>query len=211
MKRRCAAVLCLILILLLASMLLSACVVKLEIAGDYQRPDRLGMTVKIHMGEEIPTVIEIICVGDDIYAQGPGIGLWTTSEELERDGSAIYVRWFERFADSITQVVNSFRVTEMLASEEIDEVLYYHFKGTVDPAVLENPEMNTPAGFSEPLEAEIWIGKDDFLVRRLTATGKLDFGDIDEEMSMALAVLSLTYEFSHFNEPITIEAPETSS
>ena len=58
------------------------------------------------------------------------------------------------------------------------------------------------------MELELWIGKDDYLIRQL----KHDMYSSAEGAEQAeWATTSLVQKYYDFNEPITIESPETAS
>ncbi len=208
MRRRSIIALCL-LGHIMTTMLLAACVIGWEIAGDYQRPDKIHMTLNFSMGGEEALAIEMIQIGGTLYVLDPDIGDWVTSEEYEADDSGMMIPEFGGFGDSIIQMISAFQVSEILASEEVGGIPCYRLKGTIDPANMKAIGMDSSNYKYDAMEAEIWIGKSDFLARRLMATGIFDSETESNSLSMERANFSFSYEFSRFNEPVTIETPET--
>jgi hypothetical protein len=204
---RCKTAIPFFLVLVICTVLLSACLIRIEMDGDYQKPDRYRMTVNTSMGEEKLPSVEVIWIGEAVYVLDPETNRWVIPEEFESGDSDISLTGLDNFADSIIQMVNAFQVTEMLENEGVNGTLCYHLKGTIESTELEDLEMDLSMYDSDVLETDIWIGKDDFLIRRMTTAGTLGSGTGGDETLEQAARIALTYELSHFNEPVTIEAP----
>ena len=85
-------------------------------------------------------------------------------------------------------------------SEDVGGVDCYRVTGKVQADKLK-PLLNTAEGTQE-LDMELWIGKDDMLLRRLRLTGPIS---PDEDANAVRTV-----ELSKFDEAVQIAAPETS-
>jgi hypothetical protein len=64
-----------------------------------------------------------------------------------------------------------------------------------------------PTG-SEKLTAELWICKSDYLVQQMKIEIEMEDGSLDAEIPISGGLFTLTYQFSAYNKPVTIEAPE---
>jgi len=135
------------------------------------------------------------------------------------------------------------KVAEKLADEKIQEQNTYHYLLTLDKENLKQfvvnltEIMNKYYGFDDlvnmseedmqeisegideffeatgGIDFEIWIGKKDKLIYRVTGQKSFDLSEIDvEEMEEGEGILSLDFDmsFSKFNEPVEIIAPEDS-
>jgi len=206
MKRLCVLI-SMILGLILILLIFTACMFKVEMEGDYVAPDSIKMTIMVSMAGEKSPAIEIVKIGDTVYAKDPENQQWMMAADVESyqefAGSGI-----DDFATNSMELINAFAGTSLLSDEQINGVLCYHVKGTVDATKLEDssPEFE-PMGM-ETLSAELWIGKDDFLVRRMVLEAEADMLSSDTEMPMPGGGFSFTYEFSNYNEPIIIEVPQ---
>lgn len=123
---------------------------------------------------------------------------------------------------------------EVLPDEVIDGVSCVHYRGSYDPfhldALREQIENETDPDLKEMLQhilevqeqlkeememtavAEVWIGKDDYLVRQKCVTQSWKMTD-DEDINGTLFPVGtkVTFtgilKFSNFNEPVKIEVP----
>jgi hypothetical protein len=186
---------------------LAACVIQVALEGDYVAPDRLRMTVNLGLGGEEFLAIEVVSIGDTSYVLDPDTGRWVTSDEFEDNNPNLSILDLD-FADSVLQMIRAFRFTSLLDTQIVDGAPCYHFAGILDSAALETLDLEAPAGGGEPLHAEIWIGKDDLLIRRFTASGAGDSETSSDDGPASDAGITITYEFSQFNEPVSIEAPD---
>jgi hypothetical protein len=152
--------------------------------------------------------IEIVKIGETVYGKDPESQQWMMADDVEgyQEFSGI-----EDFVTAYIQFINAFEGTSRLSDEEINGVLCYHLQGTIDTAKLEDSSSEFTTTEMETLNADLWIGKEDFLVRRMILEVQADTSSSGTEMPMSGGSLSFTYEFSKYNEPITIEAPQLTS
>lgn len=117
-----------------------------------------------------------------------------------------------------------FRITDKLPSEKINGQGTYHYAYLIDtekiPAVTkqayeiimgekmpdeESKKAEEAFGKAKPITGEIFIGKNDKYLHRLT--GNADFS---EEVNKNSARLNFTFDLSDHNKPIDIQAPASS-
>jgi hypothetical protein len=197
-----------ILILVLIPLLFAACIFKVEMEGDYVAPDSLKMTMVISfLGEKFPE-IELVKIGETVYAKDPETQQWMMADDVEsyQEFSEI-----EDFITASNQFINAFKGTSLLSDEEINGVLCYHVQGAVDATKLEDSSSELASMEIETLSTELWIGKEDFLVRRMALEVKVDDLSNGAESPLSGGSFSFNYEFSKYNEPIIIEAPQLAS
>jgi lipoprotein LprG len=161
--------------------------------GDVLVPDKLkGKVGGTFAGIAIST--ELIVVGHDYFLKTPFGSSW---QKIDVDTLP------EAFFDpekGILAVIQGASGLENDGSEDVGGVDCYRVAGKVEADVLK-PLLSTAEGTQE-LEMEIWIGKDDMLIRRLRLTGPVS----PEEGKDAVR----NVELSQFDEAVTITAPETS-
>ena len=157
-------------------------------------------------------VVEFIIIGDKQYIRDSDQSR-TTSVAVA--GSSILGK------EEALKLLDSLTDLEELPDEKIDGVDCLHYRGRVDMdrMVEEQKARLDPAqpGYEEILkgleqlrnmkiEVELWIGKDDYLIRQMkqdTQVPSEDIGQWDTSSAM--------WKFYDFNEPITIEPPEMAS
>ncbi|PIZ96842.1 MAG: hypothetical protein COX80_00375 [Candidatus Magasanikbacteria bacterium CG_4_10_14_0_2_um_filter_33_14] len=113
-------------------------------------------------------------------------------------------------------------VTEKLKSEKLNDVNTYHYKFVINKDGLkefllalqdivpdESSLNRSIEDFDETFkdfpehEGEIWIGKKDSLLYKVTFSAKVQEEGVD-------ATIALSYEFKNYNKPVLIEEPEES-
>ncbi len=188
--------------------LFTACMIKMEIEGDYVAPDSLKMTMTAAFNGEKSPEMELVKIGETVYAKDPESQQWMMADEVEsyQEFSEI-----EDFVTAFIQFINAFEGTSLLTDEEINGVLCYHVKGTIDSTKLEDTSSEFPSTGMGSMSAELWIGKEDSLVHRMALEVTADDSSTDTATPISGGRMSFTYEFSKYNEPIIIEAPQLSS
>ena len=73
MIRRCSIITASILMITVIG-ILASCMISVEIEGDYVEPDKVQMTLVMEMNGETSPAIEVIAIGDEIYARDPETG-----------------------------------------------------------------------------------------------------------------------------------------
>ena len=136
---------------------------------------------------------EFIIIGDKKYAREAA------------DGRLYIIAW-SRFIPSkehTLEILDSLTDLKKLPDEKIEGVDCYHYWGRVDmERMIEEHKAELEQLSTMKHNVELWIGKEDYLIRQI-------IHDMDgfplEGTSRAVA------KYYDFNEPITIEPPETAS
>ncbi len=191
--------------LVVAVSILAACIIAVEIEGDYVEPDNLHMSMVIEMnGEKLPG-IEVVKISEDVYVKNPETQQWMRGEDVEE-----YEQYqgLEEFALNSIEYILAFEGTDMLGDEDINGIPCYHVKGIISPEKIPDSTKELLSTDTESFIAELWIGKGDYLVHQMMLEIEMEDAYDDPEMTIPAGSFTLTYQFSRFNEPISIEAPE---
>jgi hypothetical protein len=116
-----------------------------------------------------------------------------------------------------------FKITATLPSEKINDVDSYHYQYTTDPQEAKNytilskeisekksltqsekEEINKSTEGSTPVTGEIWIGKQDFNLYKLTTKYETNV------TSQTAITFDSTLSFKNYNKPTSVEKPEKS-
>jgi hypothetical protein len=206
--KRLHVLISIILGLILITLLFTACMVKVEMEGDYVAPDSIKMTMTASIaGEKSPT-IELVKIGDAVYVKDPETQQWMTEKEVE---SYQEFTGIEDFALANIEFINAFEGSSLLSDEEINGVPCFHVKGTVDATKLEDSSKEVASMEMGILDAELWIGKKDYLVRQMLLKVQAGASTSTTELPMSGGSFSFIFKFSKYNEPITIDAPQINS
>jgi lipoprotein LprG len=161
--------------------------------GDVLVPDKLkGKVGGTFAGISIST--DLIVVGKAYYLKTP-FGTGWQKIAVDTLPSAFFDP-----EQGILAVIQGASDLKNDGSEDVGGVDCYRVTGKVQ-AVKLKPLLNTAEGTQE-LDMELWIGKDDMLLRRLRLTGPIS---PDEDANAVRTV-----ELSQFDEAVRIAAPETS-
>ena len=193
-------------VLLIAAIgILASCMISVEIEGDYVAPDKVHMTLVMEMNGETSPAIEVIAIGDDIYALDPETGEWMRDEEV-----AEYENYagLEEFALGSVEYMKAFEGTSMLEDEDINGIPCFHIQGIINPENMIDAAQELIPDETEPMTAELWIGKNGYLVHQMVIGIELKENSEDTEIPINAGSFNFTYQFSQHNEPITIEAPD---
>ena len=184
--------------------ILASCMISVEIEGDYVAPDKVQMTLVMEMNGETSPAIEVIAIGDEIYARDPETGEWMRDEEV-----AEYEDYagLEEFALGSVEYMEAFEGTSMLEDEDINGISCFHIQGIVNPEKMVDAAQELVPDASEPMTAELWIGKSDYLVHQMVIGIEMEDDSVNSEIPASAGSFTFTYQFSRYNEPITIEAP----
>ena len=158
----------------------------------YQSPAMGKSKVVIESGARTPTVMEVIAIGGysyirmsgDPFLGDPNAGKWVRGEA---------VVWPD---ESMPGLLPSFGVDAAVGTERIDGVETRRLRGNshTDDLGLSLPSF----ALEIPVEVNVWIGVDDGLMRRITATS-----EPGADVSVETAIV-----FSDFNVPVVVEAPK---
>jgi hypothetical protein len=183
---------------------LASCMISVEIEGDYVAPDKVHMTMVMEMNGETSPAIEVIAIGDEIYARDPETGKWMRDEEVSEyeDYAGL-----EEFALGSVEYMKAFEGISMLDDEDINGISCFHIQGIVNPENMVDAAQELIPDETEPMTAELWIGKNDYLVHQMVIGIELEEDSGDTEIPISAGSFTFTYQFSRHNEPVTIEAP----
>jgi hypothetical protein len=159
-------------------------------SGDVVRPDKLQMTID---GTAFGTSIEVKVVtsGDKTLMTNPLSGKWEVPPDQFKVLSV-----FDP-GTGIASIMKKVMSPTKLADEQMGGTLSYHLKGSITSDTL-RPIMGTAAQ-GAIISAEVWIGKDDLLVRHIKLEGKITETEKDG--------IVRTLDLSNFNEQISITLP----
>ena len=156
--------------------------------GDFVLPDRMSGEVNGRFAGQSVTV-KVVAIGDRTWITNP------FSREFQRaPGSILDVI---DPAALVAAVAKSIRDARIDGSETIDGIDTYRLKGTILSDDLRDGLSFGDTG--RTLDVEIWVGKDDYLVRRAKLKGPL----LPDESDNITRDLTL----SKFDAPVTIEEP----
>ena len=156
-------------------------------SGDIVRPDKLKIKALAGFIE-----VEIITVGDITYMTHPLTGEF---EPLPNEFTAVTL--FDP-DNGITAIIAGITEGSTIGEEEVDGVPCYHIRGILDSGELKA----ISCGFATagiPIDTEVWIGKEDFLLRQVKLTGQMTE---EEERGIIRTLL-----ISDFDRSITIQLP----
>ena len=171
-------------------------------SGDFQLPDRASGKLQLALGL-ILLQIDIVTIGEQAYITNPETGVW--------EQYPLFLTGLPNPYDLVLlpPEANRYSSLRVVKDEIIDGVQTQHIRTNLRANVLGDSYDN--------LFLDIWIGKDDSLIRRLTMAGE---ADIDEQDTAGLASgalgaadiggkaeFTMTITYSDFNAPITIEPP----
>ena len=160
--------------------------------GDVLVPDKLkGKVGGTFAGVSIST--DLVVVGDTYYLKNPFGNGWQKIEV-----STLPSAFFDP-EKGILAVVQGASGLENDGSEEVAGVDCWRVKGKVQAGTLK-PLLSEAEGTQE-LDMEVWIGKDDMLLRKLRLTGPISPGEAADAVR--------TVELSQFDEAVQITAPPT--
>ena len=162
-----------------------------KVDGDIVRPDRLKATVT-GMVSGISMGIQMISVGKVTYMTNPLTGNW---EQLPSQFAVLSV--FNPNT-GITTIMRGITSLTKLSDEQSAGVICYHLSGSIDSENLSPITGSSVKG--TPISVELWVGKDDFLVRSIKLTGKIT----ETEVPGIIRTLNL----SNFEEAISIALPQ---
>ena len=159
--------------------------------GDVVRPDKLKMTISGTVSG-MSLEVQIVTVGGVIYMTNPLSGKWEVPPAEFNVLSAFDPNTF------IVNVMKDIASLTKLNDEESAGVLCYHLSGAISSDDLSAITGSSVKGV--PINIEVWIGKDDLLVRNIKVTGKITETEVQG--------IIRTLNFSNYNEVVSIELPQ---
>ena len=193
---------------------------------DFLSPDRMRMVI-----EEDGQKREMCCIGDKVYEQDSQTGEWQVLEGHAVQATLINVQGLLIAAQpkNIAEGLKKLEAIEELSDEVIGDVTCVHYRGSIDSLkgfreqLAEESDPKEKEALQQILEvweqmevtivAEVWIGKDDYLLwqQRATQSQKVLPDTFDDQGTPAPEGTTMTItvirEFSDFNKPVEIEAP----
>lgn len=161
--------------------------------GNIAAPDKLQADIEAERGA-IRIEVEVISIGEDIWLTDPfGSGTWQRIEE------GIAIRDIFAPDEGIPELLRGAVDARVTGSERIDGVPTYRIEAEVDAADIESLAPVAEPGVIVPVT--VWIGQDDSLLRRARLEGPINNEEGDD--------IRRQIELSGFDEPVTIEPPET--
>ena len=133
----------------------------------------------------------IVQVGPDTYLQDRISNRW---QVLPPGTLSIS---FAAVNDAIADALASISGAALSDGGSVDGASMRLLTGTVDASALRGLVPTAPTGST--LDLQVWIGRDDFLVRKVSMTGVLLDGDPPS--------ITRILELSGFNDPVTVEPP----
>ncbi len=158
---------------------------QLTLSGEIVRPDRYTM--------RSPLIGEIVVIGKDSWLKRPGTSDWAKQTGDTGLGGLIDPN---SLADSSKYYTDVLRLND----EAVDGVDCYHLKFGVDSGKLKAANAGLAIEGAN-IAAEVWVGKEDHLQRRMSLVITLpsNGASINSTVDIKLA---------GFNDSITIDAPQ---
>jgi len=159
--------------------------------GDVEVPDRMHAKIGGTFAG-IPINTELIVVGTDYWLKNPFLGGWRSV-----DVSTTPLAFFDP-ETGLLPIIRDASDLDRYGSEEVDGVDCWQVNGKV-PAEKLAPLISADASDKE-LPIELWVGKDDSLLRRFRVLGPVSPGESDQAKR--------TIELSKYGEPVDIAPPD---
>ena len=171
----------------------------IRFSGDFQLPDRAGGNLQFALGLAL-LELDIVTIGEQAYITNPETGVWEQ-----------YPLFLTGLPDPYDLVlppldISRYSDLELVKKQTIDGMQTQHIRGLLRATVL--------GSSYDSLFTDMWIGKEDGLLRRLSVSGK---AEVEEEDTAGLAAgvldiggeaeFTMTITYSDFNTPIAIEPP----
>jgi hypothetical protein len=158
--------------------------------GDVVVPDKLKARAAGTF-QGIPLSTEIVFDGPKQYLKNPIGGQWQSFSTTTSP-----VKFFSP-AEGVLAAVRGVTDLELAGAETVGGVETYHLTGKVKARDLTGFLGNTPS--DRPVDADLYIGEDDSLLRRLRLTGPVQDADP--------AGVVRTVDVSRYGERVRVEAP----
>ena len=167
--------------------------IKTEVQADVQAPDKMGGDMIITLTGEPPITNGFVIIGDDGYVgvsdpDNPQTRFWIQSDPSEIAPLTSFLTWFETGSDY------EFAPAELVGTEDLNGEETRRLRGAFTVK-------NLPDGVEQPedMEADVWIGTSDNLIRKIAAAGEV------EEIATGLEI---AISYSRFDDAaIQVEPP----
>jgi len=162
------------------------------VEAEFVAPDRWHMKITTDGNWH-----EFINIGDKQYVRDWDRMQWRLCNvPVHGEDGATSTGWCAAYVEEIFQHPDLLTDLEKLSDEEIDDVECFRYRGKVD------------VGMEWRTDVELWIGKDDYLVRQMKSDTQIpameSTSGAGEEKWQMISSLAKYYDF---NKPIEIEPP----
>jgi hypothetical protein len=159
--------------------------------GDIVRPDKLQATIfGTAMGMSLE--VKLVTSGEKTYMTNPLTGAW----EVPPDQFKV-LSLFDP-GTGLAAILKGMAAPTQLGEEQIGGTLCYYLKGSIASDALRPIAGSAAAGVV--INVEVWIGKEDFLVRHIKLEGKITEAEKEG--------IVRTLDLSNFNQEVEIKLPE---
>ncbi|GBD16988.1 hypothetical protein HRbin26_01899 [bacterium HR26] len=159
--------------------------------GDVARPGQMKAQLDVEaVGAALQ--LQFIGIGDQAWLSNPfNPAEWQPLPDTAAD-DVLNV-------EALPEVLRQIKDARLIGQETVDGVATYHIQGKLDSGDL---AAVVPSGAEPGLEVtvDLWIGKDDSIVRRVVVSGALTFNEA--------TTMKRTLELSGFDQPVTITPPQ---
>ena len=162
----------------------------MSIDGDAAKPDKMVADVA-GTASGINVSLKVAADGDKQYMTDPISGKWGAMSPV------FNVTQFFDPAKGVSDILAGVKELESDGTETIDGTATYRLKGKVPAAALKSLSPEVTA--TEDLPSTLWIGADDFLLRRVKLDGPILAGEP--------ADLTRTISLSEFNKEVVVQTP----
>jgi hypothetical protein len=162
-----------------------------KVDGDTVKPDKLQATLTGTVSG-MSVTIKMISIGTVTYMTNPLSNSW---EQLPTEFAILSV--FNPNT-GITAIMRGITGLTKLSDAQSAGVDCYHLSGNIDSANLSPITGSSVPGTS--IGVELWIGKDDLLVRSIKLTGQITATEVPG--------IVRTLNLSNFNETLNIALPQ---
>ena len=162
-----------------------------KVNGDIVKPDKLQATLTGTVSG-MSVTIQMISVGTVTYMTNPLTNSW---EQLPTEFAVLSV--FNPNT-GVTAIMRGITGLSKLSDEQLAGVNCYHLSGNIDSANLSPITGSSVPGTA--IGVELWVGKDDLLVRSIKLTGQITATEVQG--------IVRTLSLSNFNETLNIALPQ---
>ena len=158
--------------------------------GDVVKPDKLAGDLSA-LFSGLPINVKVVVAGKSQYMTDPASGKWGAMSP------AFNVAQFFDPSKGISDILAGVKDLTAEGTESIGGVNTYKLKGSVPAAALKSLSSEVTA--QGDLGTTLWVGTDDFLLRKVEIRGPLLTGEPDD--------IVRTISLSEFNKAVKIETP----
>ena len=162
-----------------------------KVNGDIVKPDKLQATLTGTVSG-MSVTIQMISMGTVTYMTNPLTNSW---EQLPTEFAVLSV--FNPNT-GVTAIMRGITSLSKLSDEQLAGVNCYHLSGNIDSANLSPITGSSVPGTA--IGVELWVGKDDLLVRSIKLTGQITATEVQG--------IVRTLSLSNFNETLNIALPQ---